>query len=361
MKGSFFNIWCLIFLLIPFGIRASESHEDSAEEEFNVNEVIMDHIKDSYEWHILDYKKDGETHPLSIPFPVILIGNGQFDVFLASKFHHGAHHVVKGSNEYILHHGKIYFADESGKISYATNEKGEEVVVNDKPVDLSITKNVVGIFIVALLMLWIFISVANSYKKRPGRPAGLQALMEPIILFVKNDLVVPNIGEHKVEKYLPYLLTVFFFILFCNLLGLVPFFLGGANITGNIAVTFTLALFTMVFINVFANRNYWKHIFSTPGVPVWLYPIMIPVELIGIIIKPFALMIRLFANITAGHIIVLSLVSIIFIFKSAVMASVAVPLGLFMSVLEILVAFLQAYVFTLLSALFIGMSVQEEH
>jgi F-type H+-transporting ATPase subunit a len=361
MKGIYIIIWCLAFFLIPLGVRASESHDEAGEEEFNVNEVIMDHIKDSYEWHILDYKKDGETHPLVVSFPVILIGNGQFDIFMASEFHHGAHHVTKGSNEYILHEGKIYFAGESKEITYTKNDKGEEVISNDKPIDLSITKNVVGIFIVALLMLWIFISVAKSYKKRPGRPAGLQALMEPMILFVKNDLVIPNVGEHKADKYLPYLLTVFFFILFCNLLGLVPFFLGGANITGNIAVTFTLALFTMIFINVFANRNYWKHIFSTPGVPIWLYPIMIPVELIGIVIKPFALMIRLFANITAGHIIVLSLVSIIFIFKSAVMASVAIPLGLFMSVLEILVAFLQAYVFTLLSALFIGMSVQQDH
>lgn len=205
--------------------------------------------------------------------------------------------------------------------------------------------------------------MARSYKKRPGRPAKLQGFMEPLVLFVRDDIAKPNIGE-KHEKYLPYILTVFFFVLINNLLGIIPFFPGGANVTGNIAVTMVLALFTMIITNVSGNKNYWKHIVNTPGVPWWLkfpIPIMPVVEFIGVLSKPFALMIRLFANITAGHIIAISLISLIFIFKTALMGFVSVPFVVFMDVLELLVAFIQAYVFALLSSLFIGMAVQTEH
>ena len=205
------------------------------------------------------------------------------------------------------------------------------------------------------LLLILFISAARSYAN--SVPTGLARFLEPLVLFVRDDIAIPNIGEAKYKKYLPYLLTVFFFIWINNLLGLIP---SGANFTGNIAVTLTLAAITMIITNVSGTRTYWGHIF-TPHVPFWLYPIMIPVELIGVISKPFALTIRLFANITAGHIIILSLVSLIFIFKSVFISPVSVGFVLFMSFLELLVAALQAYVFTLLSALFIGLALEEPH
>jgi F-type H+-transporting ATPase subunit a len=247
--------------------------------------------------------------------------------------------------------GKIVNIDEHGTVD-------EEKL----PLDFSVTKSVVGMLASVIIGLFLFISMANSYKKSGvSHPRGIQSFLEPVVLFVRDDIAIPNIGHHY-EKYMPYLLTVFFFILINNLMGLIPFpppF--GANVTGNIAVTFVLAFCTMLITNFSANRNYWKHIFATPGVPFWLLPVMIPVELIGIISKPFALMIRLFANITAGHIIVLSLVALIFIFESVWIAPVSAAFVIFMDCLELLVAFLQAYVFTLLSALFISLAVQEEH
>jgi ATP synthase subunit 6 len=183
--------------------------------------------------------------------------------------------------------------------------------------------------------------------------------MEPLVLFVRDDIAVPNIGAKKADKFLPYLLTIFFFIWVNNLLGLIPFFPGSANMSGNIAFTFTLAMLTFIITNVNGNKAYWKHVFATPGVPLWLSPIMIPVELMGLIAKPVALFIRLFANITAGHIIILSLVSLIFIFKTIAIAPVSVAFVLFMNVLELFVAALQAYIFTLLSSLFIGAAVAD--
>ncbi len=242
---------------------------------------------------------------------------------------------------------------------------GETGTVDEEhiPLDFSITKSVLGMMFAALIGLWLFLSLSRSYKRTGiSHPRGIQSFLEPIILFVRDDIAISNIGEHKYEKYMPYLLTVFFFILINNIMGLIPFpppF--GANVTGNIAVTLILALFTFFITQFSGNRNYWKHIFATPGVPFWLLPVMIPVEIIGIFSKPFALMIRLFANITAGHIIVLGLVCLIFIFKSLAVAPVSIAFVIFMDCLELLVAFLQAYVFTLLSALFISLAVQEEH
>ena len=231
------------------------------------------------------------------------------------------------------------------------------------PLDFSVTKAVVGMLFAALIGLWLFLSLARSYKKTGiSHPKGIQSFLEPIVLFVRDDIAIPNIGEKKFEKFMPYLLSVFFFILINNLMGLIPFpppF--GANVTGNIAVTMTLAVFTFLIIQINGTKTYWKHIYAAPGVPFWLLPIMIPVEIIGMIAKPFALMIRLFANITAGHIIVLSLICLIFIFRSVAVAPASILFVIFMDCLELLVAFLQAYVFTLLSALFISMAVQEEH
>ncbi|MDD2634778.1 MAG: F0F1 ATP synthase subunit A [Bacteroidales bacterium] len=357
MKKLYLLIVLSCLFLINGNLFASESKQ---EDKFDVNKLIMNHIKDAHDWHILDYTdKAGNKVPVSISLPIILIHNGQFDVFMSSKFEHGHKTVTKGNNTYILHDNKIYLADAQGGLSYE-NKEGEQVLVNEKPLDFSITKNVLAMMITAVFLLIVFLSVAKSYKRNPGRPKGLQAFIEPIILFVKDEIVFPNL-DNKTNKFLPFLLTIFFFILFNNIMGIIPIFPGGANVTGNIAVTLTLALFTFFAINLNGNKHYWKHTLWMPGVPVFIKPILAIVEVMGMIVKPVALTIRLFANITAGHIIILSLVSLIFIYESLVMSPVSVLFVLFMNVLELLVAFLQAYIFTMLSALFIGMAVEGDH
>jgi F-type H+-transporting ATPase subunit a len=343
----------LIFLLSflsPVVLSQEENSHASPKKEFVASEFILDHIADSHEWHILT-KKNGES--VAIYLPVILYSKESGLSFFSSKQ---------------LSHGKTY---KGFKLEEEGDLKGRIVSVNSQnvadeenlPLDLSMTKAVVAMLFSALIGLFLFISMARSYKKTGvSAPKGIQSFLEPVILFVRDDIAIPNIGKHKYEKYMPYLLTVFFFILINNLMGLVPYpppF--GANVTGNIAVTFVLASFTFLITQFSANKSYWRHIFATPGVPFWLLPIMIPVEIIGIFSKPFALMIRLFANITAGHIIVLSLICLIFIFESLLVAPVSIVFVIFMDCLELLVAFLQAYVFTLLSALFISLAVQEEH
>ncbi len=312
-------------------------------EKFEPTKVIMEHIADSHMWHLW-----GHT---SLPLPVILYTANGLEVFSSGNFHHGEHDYNGKYNNYRLEEDHIKVVGADGKI----DEEASKSIL-----DFSITKNVAAMFVAILVILIVFISVAGSYKKRVGKaPKGLQSFIEPVIVFVRDDIAKPNIG-HKYAKFMPYLLTTFFFILFNNLFGLIPIFPGGANVTGNIALTFVMALGTLIIVNINGNKYYWKHIFR-PDVPFWLYPIMIPVELIGIISKPFALMVRLFANITAGHIIVLSLISLIFIFETLAIAPVSVAFVLFMDVLELLVAFLQAFIFTLLTALFIGMAVEEHH
>ena len=332
------------------GEEEKQKENTGHDEEFDASTFIMEHIADSHEWHILT-KKNGES--VAIYLPVILYSKEKgFDIFSSRKLSHG--HVYNG-----------YRLEEEGELKgriVSVSEAGEPDEAS-LPLDLSVTKTVVGLMGAALIGLILFISLARSYKKTGiSHPRGIQGFLEPIILFVRDDIAISNLGEHKYEKYMPYLLTVFFFILINNLMGLVPFpppF--GANVTGNIAVTFVLAFFTFLIVQFSGNKNYWKHIFATPGVPFWLLPVMILVELIGIISKPFALMIRLFANITAGHIIVLSLVCLIFIFKSVLVSPASILFVIFMDCLELLVAFLQAYVFTLLSALFISLAIVEEH
>jgi F-type H+-transporting ATPase subunit a len=233
---------------------------------------------------------------------------------------------------------------------------------NAMPMDLSITKNVTSLFIGAFLLIIIMLSMARFYKKNGAvAPKGISKFLEPLVLLVQDDIAKANIGEHKYKKYVPYLLTAFFFILLNNLLGMVPILPGGANLTGNISVTLFLALFTLLITVFSGNKNYWRHIFATPGVPIPILIIMVPIEIIGIFTKPIALMIRLFANVTAGHIIILALISLIFINKSIAWSALSVPMALFISILELLVAFLQAYLFTMLSALFIGAAVEEAH
>ena len=268
---------------------------------------------------------------------------------MSDKLSHG--HVHAG---FMLSEEKEY----AGKI-VEVNENHEIIGV---PLDFSITKTVAGMMLTAVIILILFIRMGWVYSRtKKVVPKGMNGFLEPMIIFIRDEIAIPNIGHHKYERFMPYLLTVFFFILINNLIGLIPFFPFGANVTGNIAVTMFLASVTFLITQFSGTKTYWKHIFATPGVPIWLAPIMIPVEIIGMFSKPFALMIRLFANITAGHIVVLSLVSLIFIFKQIWISSVSIPMVLFIDVLEILVAFLQAYVFTLLSALFIGLSSKEHH
>lgn len=332
----------------------SETTETEKSEGIDITEVIFDHILDSHEWHIMTlYEGQENEKHVVVPLPVILWDEGNLVVFMSSKFHHAEHF------EYQIGTKETFEGNYEGKV-VRVNEKGELVSV---PLDFSITKNAASLIFSAMLLLLIFIPVARRYKKTENSaPKGLQGFLEPIILFVVDDIVKPNIGEKRYARFAPYLLTLFFFILLNNLMGLIPFFPFGVNLTGNLAVTMTLAFFTLIVVNFSAGKGYWKHVFAAPGVPVWLLPIMIPVELIGIISKPFALMVRLFANITAGHIIVLSLISLIFIFQNLGIAPVSVVFVLFMDVLELLVAALQAYIFTLLTSLFIGLAVQEaEH
>ncbi|SFC32186.1 F-type H+-transporting ATPase subunit a [Parapedobacter composti] len=323
---------------------AIDSHGAHGEGEFQPTDVIMEHISDAHDWHLWGHS--------SIPLPVILYTDKGFEFFLSSQFHHGEHDYRGKHYTYrLVDKKKIQVVNAAGQIDEEASKKIW---------DFSITKNVASMFLSVFLLLLIFTSVAKAYKKREGKaPKGLQSFLEPIILFVRDDIARPNIG-HKYARFMPLLLTIFFFIWINNLMGLIPIFPGAANVTGNIAVTFVLAFIVLIVVNVNGNKYYWKHILL-PDVPWWLYPIMIPVELVGVISRPFALMIRLFANITAGHIIILSLISLIFVFKSLAIAPVSLAFVLFMNVLELLVAALQAFIFTLLTALFIGMAVEEHH
>jgi len=333
-----------------------EQEESHAEEEFVPGEFIFDHIGDAYEWHILTYK---DFH-LTIPLPVIIFSQtGGLNIFLFSKFHHG-HEAYKGF--------KYAFSGEnSGKVVEILDDGSTALPL----LDLSFTKNCVAIMVSIVLMLWAFVSVAKAYRRRSGKaPRGLQNFVEPIIIFIRDEIAIPSIGKQKYEKFLPFLLTIFFFIWINNMMGLIPIFPGGANVTGNITVTMLLALFTFAITALNGNKNYWQHIFNPPGVPWWLkipVPLMPIIEIVGMLTKPFVLMVRLFANITAGHIIALGFFSLIFIFgqMQVIMGYVVSPLTIaftiFMTFLELLVALIQAYVFTLLSSLYFGMATEEHH
>lgn len=354
----------VIFLCFT-GLQAQEHHHDEGENShqeeqgFNPGQFMLEHVEDAYDWHILSV---GEKH-VSIPLPIILYTpETGLKVFMSSKFHHG-HSAYKGFM--IAHEG-----ENEGKIVRA-DEHGHEMTGASLPVDLSITKTVAAMLVSLTLLLIIFISVAKKYKTGPvSAPKGLQSALEPVILFVRDDIAVPSIGKARHEKYMPFLLTVFFFILLNNVMGIIPIPPGGANVTGNIAITGFLAVVTFLITTFTANKNYWKHIFNAPGVPWWLkfpIPLMPFIELLGVFTKPLVLAIRLFANILAGHFIVLSFVALIFIFGQLHwiagygVSVVSVLFYVFMTLLEVLVAFIQAYVFTLLSALYFGMAKEESH
>lgn len=334
-----------------------ETHENSnsqKEKEFNASEMINEHIGDSHEFHIIDWK----GHPISLYLPVILLTDNGISIFSSEKFHHDnsakIEVVIDGQN-FVRNEEVIYYSERYKLLS--EDDKGA-FNFKARPLDFSITKNVFSMLMSAILIFLLFFFTARSYNKNKLAPKGLAGFLEPLVVFVRDDIAIPNIGQKKASRYMPYLLTIFFFVWINNLIGLIPFFPFSSNLTGNIFFTFVLALITFVVTTLSGNKDYWKHILMPP-VPKALYPIMVPIEIIGIFTKPFALMIRLFANITAGHIIILSLVSLIFIFKTVAIAPVSAVFVLFMSVLEMLVAALQAYVFTLLTALFIGQAVEE--
>ena len=330
-----------------------EANAEHGEEKFNAGKMILEHVGDAHDWHIAGH--------LSIPLPVIIYSSAGLDVFSSSRFEHGhaAYESEKTGIIYKIHENKIIAVDFNGN---------ENKALTETFYDISITKNVASLLFSVALLCWIFISVANAYTKNPGKaPKGLQSFVEPIIIFIRDDVAKSSIGEKKYKKFMPYLLTVFFFIWINNLMGLIPIAPFGANLTGNVAVTLTLATITFIITTVNANGHYWRHVFAMPGVPVGVLVLLTPIEILGVFLRPFVLMVRLFANITAGHIIALSFFSLIFIFGEM---NTGAGLGfslfstaftVFMMVMELLVAFLQAYVFTLLSAVYFGAAVEEGH
>lgn len=329
-KFSLFSLVVALVVSVVFSSfgKASDSAEEGSA--FNASEVIIHHVLDDHTWHFWD------GHYGTLYLPVIVYSSERgLDIFSSKNFYDEHHNVVE-YNGYKLDHSHIYLAD-SGKAV----------------LDISITKNVAMLLINATLLLVVFLSAAKTAKKNSGKaPTGVQSFLEPIIVFVRDEVVKPNIGHHY-EKFLPYLLTLFFFILFGNLLGLLP---GAGNLTGNIAVTLTLAVFTFILTNVNGNKAYWGHIFWTPGVPLPLRLVILPVEIVGVFTKPISLTIRLFVAITAGHIVLLSLISLAFIFQSIAVGLVSSLIVLFINLIELLVAGIQAYVFTLFTSLYIGMA-----
>lgn len=340
-----FSLVTLAFSGNAFANEKVDGHEAKA---FNVTETILEHIKDDHSWHLW-----GET---SLSLPVILYTPKGFEVFSSAKFmnEHHEHIVYKGNFDYKIIEGKIKIVDATEAV---------DLEASKALWDFSITKNVTSLFVSVLILLVVLLTAARAYKKTgiTSAPKGVQSFMEPIVLFVRDEVAIPNIGKKKFAKYMPFLLTIFFLVLTNNFLGLIPFFPGGANVSGNIAFTMTLAVCVFVVVNLSANKSYWEHIFWMPGMHWSMKLFLAPIELIGVFTKPISLMIRLFANITAGHILVLSLICLIFIFKTVYASAIAVPFAVFIGLIELLVAFLQAYIFTMLSAMYIGMATEEHH
>ncbi|MFM2137735.1 MAG: synthase subunit [Bacteroidota bacterium] len=369
-------VFSVFFLLISGPARSGgtdttgHSGHDGAghtekKEGFNAAEVIFGHVLNGHEFHFMDIN----GKPVSIPLPIILYSpqRGGLTVFMSSKFEHG-HHDYKGYrmlNEHSIAELKLDPKKYSAGDIVAVNEAGEL----DSAVtfyDLSLTRNVVQMLLALIVFTWIMLRIAARYRKGIGvttAPRGSQSLLEPVITFVRDEVAKPNLG-HKYETYLPYLLTVFFFILVNNIFGLIP---GSANVTGNIAFTLVLGLISFLVILFSSNKHFWGHIFNPPGVPGFVKPILVLVEFLSVFIKPFALIIRLFANMVAGHIIIICLISLIFIFANLSpiagwgASPVAVGFTVFIYMIEVLVAFLQAFIFTMLTAVFIGQAFEGEH
>ena len=347
----------------------AHSPEGTREE---IKEFIAHHLQDSYDFNLLSYTdENGEVKHVGLPLPIILWDNG-LHVFLSSKFHHGETVAHSGDEYYVLFHNKIYntedgngaLYDEEGELIDFRDQHEKRHATNAKPLNLSITKSVVMMLITGLLLLWIFSSLARSYAKNGAIPQGIGRFFEPIVLYIRDDIAISNIGEKKYKRYMPFLLTTFFFIWFLNMFGLTPL---GVNVTGNIAVTSALAVLVFLITNLTGTKDYWKHIFDPlgDGMPwygkIVIYIILVPIEILGIFIKPFALLIRLYANMTAGHVVMMSLIGLIFIFKSWVGGTLSLGLSFAISVIEVLVALLQAYIFTMLAALYFGFASEEHH
>jgi F-type H+-transporting ATPase subunit a len=358
-----------LFLSVFAFAQHHEEKQDNETSEINtdqeVKDYILHHIKDSHDFTLWSYTNDaGERKHVGFPLPVILWTSEGLVTFMSSEFHHNddGHVVVnKNGQKFAKIHSKIYEL-EPGASSVKFDDHHHATNAH-KVLDFSITKSVFGILLVGLLMILAFSGLARQYKKK-AIPTGFGRVLEPLVLYVRDEIARPNIGEKHYRRFTGYLLTVFFFIWVLNLLGLTPI---GFNVTGQIAVTAALAILTLIVYTFSANKHYWGHVLWMPGVPVLIRPVLAIIELAGhFLIKPFSLLVRLFANISAGHIVVMSLIAIMVVMKSELTAGGATVLSfvlaMFITLIEVLVAFLQAYIFTMLSALFIGMAVADhEH
>ena len=375
MKQRLSLLILVVFAAVCTPVLSSDSHDEhegqhDAHGEFNASDFIIHHIADAHEIHLW-----GEgASAVHIPLPVILYSKEHgFDAFMSSAFEgHGEVRLAKRTSEvtYALSHGHISVHDEHAGHDHS-DHAGHDHSDHDHIdlYDLSITKSIFGMLMMMVLMLVLFGSMAKSYARSAGQaPKGLANALEPMVLFLRDEVAIPNIGEKKADKFLPFLMTVFFFIFFANLLGLIPF-IGGFNITGTLSITMVMAAMVFLITAFNGNKNYWGHLFWPPGVPLFVMPIIIPIEIVGMFLKPIVLMIRLTANISAGHIIILSFVSLILIFGQGGDAMAAgfgigifsTAFMIFMYCLELLVAFLQAFVFTLLAAIYFGEATHEAH
>lgn len=359
---SFLLFSVLILSQISFGKDKDDKQGDAShgkDLKTEIKEYISHHLQDSHDFSLFSYTaENGEHKYVGFPLPVILWDDG-LKVFSSSRFHHGETLAEVDGNYYKLYHSKIYKTDSEGTINYDE----EHHATNVKPLDFSITKSVFMILVTGLLMLWLFTSLAKSYTKNNGIPTGVGRFFEPIVLYIRDDIARPNIGEKRYKKYMPFLLTIFFFIWFLNMFGMTPL---GVNVTGNIAITTALAILTFLITNLTGTKDYWMHQFNPLGDSLpWygkipLYIILVPIELLGLIIKPFSLLIRLYANMQAGHIVIGSLIGLMFIFKNWLGSPLSFGLAFAIMLIEVLVALLQAYIFTMLSALYFGFA-SEEH
>ncbi len=352
----------LVMFLAQGAAAKDKEHGEQGDKDLKteIKEYISHHLQDSHDFSLFSYTKDNGEHVyVGFPLPVILWDDG-LKVFSSSKFHHGETLAEVDGQHYRLYHSKIYKTDAEGTINYDE----EHHPTNVKPLDFSITKNVVMIIITGLLMLWLFSSLAKSYAKNNGIPTGVGRFFEPIVLYIRDDIARPNIGEKRYKKYMPFLLTIFFFIWFLNMFGMTPL---GVNVTGNIAITTALAILTFLITNFTGTKDYWMHQFNPLGDSLpWygkipLYIILVPIELLGLIIKPFSLLIRLYANMQAGHIVIGSLIGLMFIFKNWIGSPLSFGLAFAIMLIEVLVALLQAYIFTMLSALYFGFASEDHH
>ncbi|MEI7470682.1 MAG: F0F1 ATP synthase subunit A [Chitinophagaceae bacterium] len=372
IKAILVAVFSLSLVLISTELLAQEHATTEAPAKkklFDANEVIFGHIMDAHEFHFLSYKdSEGKDHHATIPLPVILYSSESgFSVFMSSKFQHG-HEAYKGYAILTEHKIEEMGLDKKkfnvGQI-IPVNENGE-LKASVKLYDISLSRNVVQMLLALSLLVFILIRVAKKYGQGQGvdsAPKGMQNAIETVVNFIKDEVATPNLGA-KSKKYMPYLLTVFLFILINNIVGLIP---GTANVTGNIAFTFVLSIISFVVILFSTNKHYWMHIINPPGVPGWVKIILVPVEILGIFTKPFALMIRLFANMVAGHILIICLISLIFImgalnqYAGWGFAPFSIAFTVFIYFIEVLVAFLQAFIFTILTAVFIGQALEGEH